>query len=222
MDEIKTEGIVLKAIAYQDKDRIVTLFTKNEGVISLFVKKASSHSAITSPFSLAEYVYKRGRKDLNYFIDGSLIDPQFLLREKYESIQTASKITKTILQSQLPGKISPKLYELFKIYLKKIPSFESCDSLFYSFILKLLLHDGFLAASNTCSLCTKNAISIAQGESYCMDHKPSTAPIFIEQEWATLQTLLISRYFKDLDNIKMSAEFNFKIYSLFLNHLKDR
>lgn len=40
--EEKVEAIVLKSIPFQEKNRILTIFSKEEGLLSLIVKKISS------------------------------------------------------------------------------------------------------------------------------------------------------------------------------------
>ena len=44
MNEEKTEGIVLKAIPFKENDRILSLFTPDRGVMSLYVRGLSKKS----------------------------------------------------------------------------------------------------------------------------------------------------------------------------------
>ena len=66
---VKTKGVTLQATPFQEKARIITVFTEKEVLVSLIVKglntKRPSFLAITTPFCEAEFIYKKGRKESN-------------------------------------------------------------------------------------------------------------------------------------------------------------
>ncbi|MCB1073889.1 MAG: DNA repair protein RecO, partial [Chlamydiia bacterium] len=74
MNEKRVEGIVLKAIPFKESDRILSIFTPDRGIISLFVKRISKSRPamvnLTTPLCRAEFVFRKGRSDLYRFIDG--------------------------------------------------------------------------------------------------------------------------------------------------------
>ncbi|MCK4934174.1 MAG: DNA repair protein RecO, partial [Simkaniaceae bacterium] len=73
----KTQGITLQSIPYKEKQRIISVFTKDEGIISLIIKglseKKISFLSLTTPFCLADIIYKKGRSDIYFLKDVSII-----------------------------------------------------------------------------------------------------------------------------------------------------
>ncbi len=71
--EQRSPGLLLQAIPYLGKKKILKLLTPDAGLISLLVKTVRDASLLT-PFCLAEWVYKKGQKDLHVLIAASLYD----------------------------------------------------------------------------------------------------------------------------------------------------
>ena len=144
----KTEGIVLKSVVYQEDARILSLFTKDLGMISLMVKVVSPRSlqkmAAASPFCQAEFVYLKGQSEMLHYRDSTLLEEHLFLRNSLSSLQTAGSLAVALLKSQMPGKSAPALYHLFNAYLKQIPAFTHPPVLISSFYLKVLSHEGVL------------------------------------------------------------------------------
>jgi DNA repair protein RecO (recombination protein O) len=182
----KTEGVVLRSLVYGENARILTLFTREAGLISLIVKGVSGKRvyllSLCSPFCSGEFIYRKGGSDLYRFQDGTIVDEHISLRREWRYIETAAVLARALLQSQLPGKSAPLLYALFLAYLKQIPQFENRPTLVASFKLKLLLHEGLLA---------------------------------FEQETSPIQALLAARSFRSLKEIEISPDLVDKIEELF-------
>lgn len=212
----KTEGIVLRSQDYQERHRIITLFTP-AGLLSLIVKSISRKNArllaLTSVFSHAEYLLRPSSNSLHTFADGTLIDEHLPLRQKLSSIQAAATLTQTILSTQLPEKPAPALFLLYKTYLKQIPIFEDPSPLLSSFLLKLLSHEGLLSLTPQCSHCPDSpATQIDQGESLCAKH--SAPHTFTAEEWNQLLELHYARQFSDLRTLILPLGLSEKISSL--------
>lgn len=217
--EEKKQGVVLQAIPYLDKGRILKVFSRESGMVSLMAKKKTLPSL--APFCIAEFVYKTRQSDLGMLIDASLIDSLVDLRKSYEILTTAGSMAQDLLRSQLPGKASPGLYDLLCSYFKKLPEFHNPDVLSASFQLKLLLHDGLLALADECALCGKPASVLMQGESFCPEHAPFLMLTHSENDWRTLHHLAFARQFSILQNTDLSKSLKEKIRSLFEERIKD-
>jgi DNA repair protein RecO (recombination protein O) len=189
----KAEGIVLRSLEYRDRQRIITLFTKEEGIISLIVKhissKRSTMLALTTPFTRGEYLYRRGRSELMPLEDATLLDEHLELRNRFESLQAAGELVQAILASQMPGKAAPILYGLFSAYLKQIAHFPKPDSAICSFLLKILKHEGLIA----------------------WDHLSA----FRQEEQEIVKQLLIISSFNQLREHSIPSDFSTKIRSYF-------
>jgi DNA repair protein RecO (recombination protein O) len=225
LEEEKTEGIVLRAFDYKDRQKIVTLFTLEAGMISLIMKGFSRKNyrmlSLSTPLSRVEVHFKRGKSDLFRYIDGTVLDEHLELRKQLDFLQTAGSLAQTILQSQLPGKSAPSLYQLFRSYLKQVPTFSHPQLLLVSFHLKLLRHEGLLALSEQCSLCSKTpARRLLQGESICSSHSSLAGTEFSTDEWALLNLLESASSFSVLRTLSLPPHFPQLIAGIFQDRIR--
>ena len=143
---LTTEAIVLKSVDYRDHQKILTLFTHEEGILSLFVNHLSPKDlqriTLCSPLTCATYILKKGNKDLYKLIDATLHEGHFELRRTIQHLKAALEMLKLIHHTQMPGKPAPALYQLLKVYLKQLHTTSHIDALLISFCLKLLIHEG--------------------------------------------------------------------------------
>lgn len=195
--EEQAEGIVLRSIPFKDHDRILTLFTKEAGLISLMVKRVKRHTAVATPFCQAEYLYTKSKSDLYRFHDATVLDDHLPLREKLQNLQAGGHIGHAILHSQLPGKPAPKLYQLLVACLKQIPHFPNPHNLVTSFQLKLLTHEGVVSWED-----------------------PSLFPIALpKEEWNLLYELAHLRSFQKMREVPVYEGLSSKIQSSFKEFL---
>ncbi len=203
----RTEGIVLRSLEYKERQRILTVFTEQAGLISLLVKGLSKRSlhlfALTTPLSKSEFLFRKAKSELFHFLDGTVLDEHLFLRDSLLHLQAAGQLGQAILRSQLPGKAAPQLYALFASYLKQISQAADPAPLIASFQLKLWKHEGLLDLSDRCSLCQATPTHHLQdGESFCSLHASIYAQSFSAQEWNMLKNLLDVRSFHDLLNMQ--------------------
>lgn len=220
MNDEKTEGIVLKVVPFKENDRILSLFTPDQGVMSLYVrglsKKKPAIVNLTTPLCRAEYLFRKGRSDLYHFIDGTILDLHLPLRRSYRHLEYAGKMLQAILKSQMPGKRSKNLYYLFVSYLKKLSVASFPETLWASFVLKLLKYEGLLAVDKTCLSCKENGAShISGGESRCEKCSSPTGLSFSNLDWKTLQVLSHVRSFEPLLKLEIPSSLTQAIDTLF-------
>jgi DNA repair protein RecO (recombination protein O) len=195
----ETEGIVLKTIDFRDSERIITLFTKELGLISLIVKGVSPSSlpklAVTTPFCQAQFFFTRGNSDLFRYRDSTVLQEHHNLRAHFSFLEAAGVMAKALLQTQLPGKPASLLYALFDRYLKQIPTFTQPLPLTISFLLKLLHLEGILSLSQL-------------PEEFSTDEKE------------LILSLVESRSFKKLGELPLTLGFAQKIYEHFIHSIR--
>lgn len=212
------EGLVLRSLDYRDHQKIITLFTKTRGVISLIVKgisqKKSHLLSLTSPFTHGEYCFSIGRSDLYQFKEGHPLTTHLALRSNLKHLQAASAMIHALLASQLPGKPAPKLYALTLTYLGKLSQSKDTASLTSSFLLKLLKHEGHLALSPHCVHCQRPATHLCHGEPHCPAHLPGKGYPFTKGEWEALMVLTETRSIKTLEETVVSLALQEKITTL--------
>jgi DNA repair protein RecO (recombination protein O) len=219
MQEEKTEGIVVRSQDYKERHRIITLFTP-EGLLSLIVRGISRKNtrllSLTSLFCLGEYLYVKKRSELLSLRDAALLDEHLSLRDSLASLQTAGALANAILTSQMPGKPSPALYLLYKLYHRQVPHFADPSVLLASFYLKLLKHEGLLHLSSDCAACAApSALATHEGESFCPAHAPSSSLRFTPPEWESLLALDNAQHFSLLQTLSIAPAAFSKIHSLF-------
>ncbi|VHO03922.1 DNA repair protein RecO [Candidatus Rhabdochlamydia sp. T3358] len=219
MEYEKTEGIVLRSLPYQDKNRIVTVFTNCYGILQFIIKgisaKRTDKLALSSPLCQGEYLFYRGKSSLMHFVDGSVLSEHLQLRTKMQHIQAAANLVQIILTSQLPDKPAPKVYQFFYKCLRAIPYFEDTAVLTNSFCIKLLKQEGLLALQPFCSQCKKEAMALHHGESFCSFHAPKFSYKFSQEQWDILLTLAYATTFSQLQNLVSSEYLNEKINQVF-------
>lgn len=207
MDEKRSEGVVLKATPYKENDRIITLFTPDQGVISLYVRGLSRSKPalvnLTTPLCHGEFIYRKGKSDLYRFVDGTIIDLHLPLRRSYQHLEFGGKMLQAILKSQLPGKAAEKLYALLLTYLKHLPTAEHPAVLWVSFLLKLLKHEGLLSLTESCTSCGNPASRFGDGESRCSECDEGLSFPFSEEEWKLLYTLGSTRQFTNINHLTL-------------------
>jgi DNA repair protein RecO len=212
MEIKKTHGILLQALPYLGNGRILKVFSETEGLITLMAK---NKPALSSPFCIAEWVYRKGQSEIFTLTDGSLLDGLSELRNSYASLTAAGSMAQDLLKTQMAAKHSPHLYNLLATYLKKSSTFKNPSILALSFRLKLLLHEGLLNLTSGCTHCGESASHLSQGESVCPTHATPGAFPFSSPEWECLLCLALSRKFSLLEEVECPPHLNEKIEKLF-------
>jgi DNA repair protein RecO len=216
--QTKSQGILLLAIPYLGKGRILKVFTEDAGLITLVSKKPSL--AVFSPFCIAEWIYQKKQSEIFTLLEGSLIDGLLSLRQSYATLTAAGSMAQDLLRTQLPAKSAPGLYHLLSSYFKKTFSFECPAILAASFRMKLLLHEGLLALQTNCIHCDLPATSLMQGESVCPAHSSPSAIGFSISEWQILHCLTFAKQFSLLQQIDCPPSLNEKLTALFEERTK--
>lgn len=213
------EAIILHALPYQEYDKILTLFTREAGIVKAIAYRAAVKKAIpgaTDPLTRIEIHLKEGKSELFKCGDITVLSQHLKLREKLDRLKTACALAQAIQQSQLPNKPAPLLYSLFLSYLEQIPTFQNLPILIDSFYLKLLRHEGHLHIEPRCSAC-KEPIThgfIAKGESLCPAHAPPQAIQMSLAELKNIYDLAHAQSYRDLENHPASPALSAKIYDL--------
>ncbi len=188
-------GVVLSVLAFQESDQIVTVFSPS-GIVKFFVKR--KRSPLLSALTEGEFVYAAGRGDMNKFRDGSILEQHLKLRDRLENLEAAGKLVQAVMQSQMPGKAAPHLYQLFCYCLRMIPEVERPLDLAALFLVKTLKHEGLFQQLQRCTACEKNPSSRYGGERYCAEHAPRGSLKLNYEEEERLIELANGRSLKEL------------------------
>lgn len=217
--EEKSPGLLLQAIPYLGKKKILKIFTPGAGLISLLAKGARDPSLL-SPFCVAEWVYKKGQKDLHTLIDASLVDGLLELRTSYATLSAAGLIAQDLLRGSMPGSFSPELFALVCSIFQKMGSFEHPELLVALFRLKWLQQEGLLSLKAHCAICHAPARHLREGESYCPSHALSSGWTFSLGEWSHMEALFQTRTFTDLRKLVPQVSLYEKLALLFQERIQ--
>ncbi len=218
-----TEGITLHAIPYKERDRIITVFTREYGIISCIAKRTNSIKnplyPLTHPLTRGEFIYTQGRNSLATLHDGSLITSNITLRASLPVLEVAMRLVSIINQSQYPGKPAPNLYHLLILFLRKLPQSTYPQTILASFIMKLLKHEGSLAHTLSCASCRQPLTegTHSQGEWFCKNHSLPHAITFSQDDLSLIALLASSRSLNTIATTPIPKELLEKITSLLLS-----
>jgi len=144
-------GVVIQALTFQEHDRIVSIFTAEEGIAKLVVKGAmlpkKGQGSSTTPLTLIEAICTKGRSELYSCRELSVLESNVKLRQNLKTLEAACDMVQVIASTQFPGKASPELYALFTMFLSKLPSAPHPTAVSTSFRLKTLRYEGLLDLS---------------------------------------------------------------------------
>ncbi len=121
--EEKLSGIVVGGVNYGESDKILNVFTLEQGMVSAKikgVKKAGAKLKFASePFCFAEYVFSKSG-DRRTVIGASLIDSFYALREDVYKFYAGSVVIEFIRKFQKENIVSERLFNLTVEVLKDI------------------------------------------------------------------------------------------------------
>ncbi len=146
MRSFKTEGIVIKRRNYNEADRIITVFSKKSGKISI---KASGVRRITSRRSphiellnYSVFSLHQGR-NMPVLTEVESLENYSLLKKDLKRIGLAYHICELIDGLCAENQENPHIFDLLQNTLKKLSKEENLSDLIYKFEIELLILLGF-------------------------------------------------------------------------------
>jgi len=139
------QGFILHTFPFEDYHQIISLFTRDEGVIKAVYKYAlNGKKSAATPLTLVETTVREGRSDLYQCAELTLMNHLSGLRERYPILSAAGRMVESLQQVVLPRHPLPALFDLFSVYLHALCLDPVPERLAASFRLKLLKHEGLL------------------------------------------------------------------------------
>ncbi|MDX8431234.1 MAG: DNA repair protein RecO [Candidatus Algichlamydia australiensis] len=147
MEELSTEAIVLRTTAYGERKNILTLFSKEGGLLSTSSYISLKKRGYLSALCRCNFLLTRKTSELYTLKDVTPLDLYTEIRSNYDKLNCAGYWLKTLLRSQLPSKPSPLLYQLLICYLEELKTTSEVSQIKMSFLLKVLKHEGLYMPS---------------------------------------------------------------------------
>ncbi len=216
---IRIQGITLKSIDYGEYDKILHVFTREEGILHLIAKGANRPTSAnkTGSQSLIDAEFLTEKKgeghSLHVCREITPSDYRLYLRDDIDKLRTGCGLAHAVLRSQIPEHPAPPLFSLFHIYLDRIKVSANMPALSASFALKLLRYEGLFALPAGCSECGHFFPDGFFSEKlfYCADHRPEKSLFFSEEEFQILFLLAYSREISLIESLPISPELIKKI-----------
>ena len=151
--DFKTEGIVLTEFRYKEKSKIIRVFTKELGKISIMARGAlgakSPLVAISQMFSLNEYELYRGNS-FYYIKNANIIKSNFNIRNSYDRLVYGSFILELYDKAFPEGEANENAFILL---VKTLKLLENTDNnilnLILAFEIKFISFMGYRPVLNT-------------------------------------------------------------------------
>ncbi|EGL82649.1 DNA repair protein recO [Caldalkalibacillus thermarum TA2.A1] len=173
---LKTEGIVIRSKDYGEANKIITLYTKNYGKLSLMARGAkkpkSRLSSISQLFTYGHYLFFRGSpRTMGTLSQGERLDSfrglrQDLAKTAYAAY-VAELVDKLIDEEEQPH----SLFSLLLTILKFLDEGKDPEILARLFELKILVMAGFKPEVDRCVVCHSVkgpfAFSVKEGGFLC-------------------------------------------------------
>ena len=154
---IKTEGIILGEIRYKETSKILTVYTKKMGKISVMAQGAykpkSQLIATSQPFSYCEFQLQKSR-NFYYIAQADLIESFYSIRGNMERIIYGFYILELLEKSTPEEEENEKL---FMLLVKGLSILSKLDRDYLKFIiayeLKYISFLGYRPHINSCVVC---------------------------------------------------------------------
>jgi len=211
--DIRTQGLVLSRKRVADHDVIITLLTKTQGKVRLYVNGArqtkSRFAMVAHPFVEGEYHYKQ-KKDLSTLSNADLTESHIHLREDFDKLMIGTYMLELLEVSLEEGDAVPRLFDLVVYAIRALETTENPRLLKCVYTLKVIDKLGFEPQIHNCSVCGSEEdltldFSISSGGIVCKscisqvrDAKMVTSEslkwikLALKTPYATIQTLAVS------------------------------
>lgn len=190
------QAIVLRAVNYRDFDRMLTLFTRDEGRVSACARGAhrprSPLAAASTQFCTGEYVLED--KNGKFNVKSCLLDAAFYpLREDARRLAYASALTQICEEVVQPGQSNPELYDtlLRALTYLSFDTQDDCTCIVLPFLLRAMVLCGHGVMLTRCAACggpIKDArFDALAGGVICARHASAPLPVITAQDMAVLR-----------------------------------
>lgn len=199
----KVEGIVIKEIDYKETSKILTIFTKNDGIVGVIARGCkrpkSNLLSVTSKFSYGVF-HLNYKENLSTLIEVDIINNFKNIKKDITKISYISYITELVNQVYKHEKNS-SIYDLYINSILKINDKYDPQIITNILELKLLEYLGIKPILDACAICgsTSNIVTISSNKGGYICNKCLT-----NEKIVTTKTIKLIRMFYYVDISKIS------------------
>lgn len=225
---IKTSAIVIRTADFKDADRMLTLLTKDYGLMSAKVKAAKKQTSklfcTSSLFCCGEYeLYEKGG---HYGVRGCEITHMFQkLSEDYDAYSAACFIADAagkVAQEEFP---EPKLFALVANALYALETAAALpDTVVCYFIQRLLYIEGLYPAVDECVFCGNTGVShfsVEHGGAICSECAKTHGAQRVDVKSLAALKLMTNVLPRDIGRLRVPEEALLKLKQLLISYLEN-
>lgn len=157
---VKSEGIVLREVRFEETNKILTIFSRKYGKIAAMAKGAlrprNPLIASSQVFSYSDFTFYKG-KSFYHVNQGDIIDSFYSIREDMNRLMYGAYLLELVDSSIIEELPNEKLFDLL---IKGLQVLSTLDKDFLKFIvgfeIKYISFLGYRPYLNQCVLCGEN------------------------------------------------------------------
>lgn len=226
---INTEGIVLRQINFKESDKILTVFSRNNGKVQVIAKGArrpkSNLFSSAQIFTYGEFVLYKG-KNFYHLNQGEVINSFYGIREDLAKLAYATYLIELIDAGVMEEEPNERLFQLLiKSLLTLIGMKENYLKLIVAFELKFITFIGYRPQLSRCVTCNtiisdKIRFSVKFGGVQCEDcFKKDIHSFDINKEILNDMNKLLFVRLENLSKLKIDMGNMIKIHKLMVKYI---
>ncbi len=228
MEELTVTGIVLKAMPYKDKDKIIHIFTLELGVVSGILKGVASPN---SKMKFAGQPFCFGKFDLVksndfYIVKGvDLIDTFFDITTDYDSFRFCNFMLEVCKNIMKPNIISESLFiTLLKSLQAIVYNQVSIKLVVCKYILRVLEIIGYKLNFDNCDNCGMKFVGDIKFDEYAGTFRCSSCSggVVVSKQLFVSLKIISNTDFDRLNSIKLNDECLSAMIDLLVEDLSQR
>ncbi|MGY3775685.1 DNA repair protein RecO [Helcococcus sueciensis] len=225
MDTFNIEAIVFRSTDYGETSKILTLFSLEEGIITLMAKGVknpkSKKQNLVSPFTIANFEINKSH-NFYYLKDGEIISNNYELRKDIGKIYITQLFFDIIENTSIKNEKNEIVYLLLKKTLQYLENSKNQILILNIFLIKYISMIGYKPRLFNCVKCGKNKFkevyfSCDKGGILCENDMEFNSIRLNQEEYEYLCRILLEVY-ENIDIIH-TGEFEKKILKLLMDFI---
>lgn len=172
--QYRVQGIVIRSMDYGEGNKIITLFTREQGKLSVVARGAkkvkSRYGSSAQLFTYGDYLFFKSGQ-LGTLNHAEIIEAFHKIREDLHKAAHASYLAELTDKMMGDQEGQPFLFEQLKASLQAIQEDKDLHIIVHLYEMKMLMHAGYTPELEQCVVCREKsepaAISIGMGGVLC-------------------------------------------------------
>ena len=163
-EKFKTEAFVLRAVNYGERDVIVTLYSRERGLLSALAKNARSSKRFAGGIQLFRKVDamldRKAGREVDLFLEMNVLAHYPNIESSYDKITIGSYGSELLRELSKGDEDSERLFDLLGAFYRELDELgddaRTVETILHHFELRLLGRFGALPLLHTCHRCGKS------------------------------------------------------------------